>query len=110
MPLNPLDALAAAPRHHALLLENDRVRVLDTRIAPGDTVPLHTHEWPAVYYVLASSNIIRRDERGDITYDSQNQPKPLPGQALWAAPLTPHTLQNVGSTLLHVVSVEIKPV
>ena len=36
------DALVAASKHHRLVLENDRVRVLDTRIAPGDTGPLHT--------------------------------------------------------------------
>ena len=47
--LPELDALVAAPKHHRLLFENDRVRVLDTRIAPGDTVPLHTHRWPAVH-------------------------------------------------------------
>jgi len=29
-----LDALAAAPERHTLLLEDARVRVLDTRIAP----------------------------------------------------------------------------
>lgn len=29
-----LDALVAAPNHHRVLLENARVRVLDTRIAP----------------------------------------------------------------------------
>jgi len=31
-----LDALRAAPRQHRLMLENDRVRVLDTRVAAGD--------------------------------------------------------------------------
>ena len=30
-----LDALVAAPQHHTLLFENEFVRVLDTRIAPG---------------------------------------------------------------------------
>ncbi len=108
MPTDPLDALVAAPRHHTLLLENERVRVLDTRIAPGETVPLHTHAWPAVYYVLAYADIIRRDEHGRITFDSRNMPNPLPGQALWAAPLAPHTLENVGATEVHVISVELK--
>jgi hypothetical protein len=28
-----LDALVAAPEHHRLLFEDDRVRVIDTRIA-----------------------------------------------------------------------------
>jgi hypothetical protein len=31
-----LDALRAAPGQHRLLLENERVRILDTRIAPGE--------------------------------------------------------------------------
>jgi len=30
-----LDAMIAAPEHHEILLENDRVRVLDTRPGPG---------------------------------------------------------------------------
>jgi quercetin dioxygenase-like cupin family protein len=46
-----LDALLAAPRHHTLLLENDRVRVLETRIPAGQLVPVHTHPWPSVLYV-----------------------------------------------------------
>lgn len=46
-----LDALRAAPPHHRLVFENDRVRVLDTRVAPGETVPVHTHRWPAVNHI-----------------------------------------------------------
>ncbi len=38
-----LDATTAAPNHHEVLLENDRVRVLDTRIGPGERTPVHTH-------------------------------------------------------------------
>ena len=34
-----LDAVIAAPKHHTLIFENERVRVLDTRIPVGDTVP-----------------------------------------------------------------------
>ena len=40
-----LDALTAAPESHRLLFENDAVRVLETRIAPGETTLLHTHRW-----------------------------------------------------------------
>ena len=32
--MHPLDAMAAAPDHHKVLLENDKVRVLDTRLGP----------------------------------------------------------------------------
>ena len=43
-----LDALIAAPKHHTLILENDRMRLLDTVIPVGETVPVHTHRWPGV--------------------------------------------------------------
>lgn len=106
---DPLDALAAAPRHHRLLLENARVRMLDTRIEPGETVPLHTHRWPAACYVLSYGEVVRRDGSGNITFDSRGAPTGLgPGQATWLEPLTPHTLENVGNTPIHIISVELK--
>src|SRR5258707_9605126 len=89
-----LDALAAAPAHPRLLLENDSVRILETRIEPGETVPLHTHEWPAAYYVLAYGDLVRRDEHGRVTFDSRQAPGGAqPGGALWMPPLGPHTLE-----------------
>ena len=47
-----LDAITAAPQYHLVLLENDAVRVLDTTVPPGHTVPLHTHCWSSVNYIL----------------------------------------------------------
>ena len=35
MATDPTDALSAASDNHCLLLENDRVRILDTNVAPG---------------------------------------------------------------------------
>jgi hypothetical protein len=104
-----LDALQAAPRHHQLVVENDRVRVLDTRISPGDTVPVHTHRWPAVLHVMSWSDFVRRDADGKVLRDTRGQPPPasLP-LALWSEALPPHSLENVGATELHVLSVEIK--
>ena len=101
-----MDALVAAPAHHTLLLENERVRVLETRIAPGETVPLHTHRWPSVLYVLIWSDIVRRDETGTITLDTRGQPPPQP--TLWSDPLPPHTLQNVGTREIRIISIELK--
>jgi hypothetical protein len=104
-----LDALRAAPLHHRIMLENDRVRVLDTRIAPGETVPLHTHRWPAVHQIMGWSDFVRRDADGKVTVDTRGQPAPVGSPAvLWGEPLPPHTLENVGHADLHVVSVELK--
>jgi len=86
------------------------VRVLDTRIAPGDTVPLQTHSWPAAHLFMSWSHFIRRDEHGAVQMDTRGQPAVAAGSVLWSGPLGLHTLENVGATELHVVSTELKDV
>jgi mannose-6-phosphate isomerase-like protein (cupin superfamily) len=104
-----LDALAAAPSHHHLLLENDRVRVLDTEIGPGERTPIHTHQWPAVHYVLSWSAFVRRDESGSVMLDTRTTPfAHTPPEVLWGEPLQAHSLENVGTTSLRIISVEQK--
>ncbi len=48
-----LDALVVTPGTHRLLFENDAVRVLETRLAPGDATEVHTHRWAGVLCVLS---------------------------------------------------------
>jgi len=103
-----LDALIAAPETHSLLFENGDVRVIATRIAPGETTALHTHCWPQVMIVESFSDFIRRDESGSVTADSRGGPLPQPGAAVWLEALAPHTLENVGDADIRVVGVELK--
>lgn len=104
-----LDAVVAAPAHHTVLLENDAVRVLETCILPGDTTPVHCHAWPSALYVLSWSAFVRRDPAGTVVLDSRTVPQlaTSPG-TLWSPALGPHSLENVGSTELRVIAVEIK--
>lgn len=104
-----LDALRAAPAHHRLMLENDRVRVLDTRIDPGERTPLHTHQWCAVHHVISWSDFVRRDDKGVVLVDTRATGTAAnAGDILWGEALGPHTLENVGKRPIHIVSVEIK--
>jgi len=104
-----LDALVAAPAFHTVLFEDDRVRVLDGRVAPGAMVPVHTHRWGGVLYVLATSDFVRRDPDGNVLADTRvSKSTPVVGTAVWGAPLTPHSLENVGSGEFHTLTVEIK--
>ena len=103
-----LDALIAAPETHSLLFENDDVRVIATRIAPGETTTLHTHCWPQVMVVESFSDFIRRDDVGDVVADSRGAAPPQPGAAVWLEALPPHTLENVGDEYIRVIGVEVK--
>ena len=104
-----LDALQAAPRHHRLLYENDRVRVLEVRIPRGEIVPVHTHRWPAVLHLQSWSEHVRRDETGKVVFDSRDAGHRLEvPAAVWCEPLPPHSVENVGEAELLVVSVELK--
>ena len=102
-----LDALSAAPQHHILFFEHDAVRVLETRIAPGDRTPVHTHRWPSVLYVFSWSDYIRRDENGDLIVDSRAAGAGSPPTVIWSPALSPHWLENVGVTEIRVVSTEV---
>jgi hypothetical protein len=85
-----LDALVAAPTHHTLLLENERVRVLDTRVERGDSVPVHTHRSPSIQYLASVSDFVRRDSDGLITADTRE------------------TTSSLQAPLIHAIVVELK--
>lgn len=107
--LHPLDAMSAAVDHHFVLLENERVRVLDTRLKAGERTPVHTHQWPAALYVLSWSDFVRYDPDGNVLVDSRTMGgTPAAGGALWAGPLVPHYVRNVGERDLHISAVELK--
>jgi hypothetical protein len=104
-----LDAMVVAPEFHQVLLEDDRVRVLDGRVPPGATVPVHTHRWGGVLYVIATSDFVRRSPDGTVLVDTRlSGTTPLAGAAVWGAPLTPHSLENVGSHEFRTLTVEMK--
>jgi hypothetical protein len=105
---HPFDAMTAAPGHHAVLFENGRVRILDTKVAPGERTPLHAHEWPAALYVLSWSDFIRRGDTGAVLVDSREHSAPDIGAGLWIESLPPHSVENIGSTDLHIIAIEVK--
>ena len=104
-----LDGPVAAPDHHRVLFENDRVRVLETTIRAGDLTPLHTHLAPTVLYVLSGSHFTRRDETGATMLDTRSIEPPFEMPRVLWSPTTPlHTLENTGRDDLVVIGVELK--
>ena len=104
-----LDAVIAAPKYHRVVLENERVRVLETRIPAGEIVPVHTHRWPATYITIVPGDFVRRDGDGNVLFDTRTAPvRPGAWSASWIECLPPHSVENVAGYELHLISVELK--
>jgi mannose-6-phosphate isomerase-like protein (cupin superfamily) len=106
--LGPLDGPIAAPDHHRVLFENDAIRVLETRIAPGDSTPLHTHLRRTILYVVSGTDFVRRDADGVVLLDTRDDPDYGMFGVIDAPPVDRHTLENVGPDPIVVVGIELK--
>ncbi len=103
-----LDGVLAAPDHHRVLFENDRVRVLETTIRAGDRTPLHTHLAPTVLYVVSGSQFVRRDERDEVMVDTRATSTVALPRVLFSPSTPRHTIENTGPDDLVVIGVELK--
>ena len=108
MALDELDGVIAAPDNHRILFENDEVRVIETRISPGELTPLHTHLAPTVLYVLSGSQFIRRDEGGATMMDTRATPDYVLPKVQFSEGTPRHTIENTGEDELVVIGVELK--
>ena len=104
-----LDAVIAAPEQHRVLFENERVRVLASHVKPGETVPVHTHRWSSVVYVLNSGEFLRYDGEGNLLSDSRMLPAEIKdAEVMWLPPLSPHSVKNISETEIRVINFELK--
>ena len=103
-----MDALVAAPASHRVLLENDRVRVLEVVIEPRTRGPEHTHQAASVMIVDEPARI--RYYQGDaLQYESQARfESPADVRVHWMEPEGPHSVQNVDECRYHAIRVELK--
>jgi hypothetical protein len=104
------DAVVSAQKNHKILLENDKVRVLDVTVAPGEIEAVHSHRWPSVLYFMAAGDFIDRDANGKVIFDSRTLKTPLVFPfAMYKEPEAPHSVENLSPTItLHLVRVEMK--
>jgi uncharacterized RmlC-like cupin family protein len=97
-----LDPLKVDPTDYKLVLENDQVRVIRVKMAPGRKVPLHEHELNRVVVYLTDQNgsMTTPDGKTDVGRHKA-------GEASWGGP-TKHTEQNLKDTPFEAVVVEFK--
>ena len=94
------DPVATNPDHYVVLMENDRVRVLEYTDTPGAVTTPHDHP-DSVMYTLSS---FRRRLHAD---GASRDVELAAGGAHWL-PAQRHHGENTGDTETHVIFVELK--
>jgi beta-alanine degradation protein BauB len=95
------DAVSVDPDHYKVLLDNDRVRVLEFRGAPGNKTPMHSHPDYVTYSFNGGKSVFTYPKGKPVEAVSQA------GEVRWHTAET-HAGQNTGEMELHVLIVEIK--
>jgi quercetin dioxygenase-like cupin family protein len=105
-----MDAVIAAPDHHKVIFENERVRVLELKVKPGEIVPVHTHQWATVNYVVSHSDFLSYDAEGRVKLDSRTDESGMKEGAVFSLPPNPplHSVKNIGAGELRGITVELK--
>lgn len=95
------DAVKAAPDSTKVLLDNERVRLLDVHIKGGGKLAKHSHPANVVYSVTDAKIKVT-------TADGKTAEKSLTaGQAMWSEPTT-HATENAGPAEIHNIVLELK--
>ena len=95
------DAAEAAPNVYKVVFENERVRLLEARVKPGDSSAMHAHPNYLVYGL----------EDGKVTFTAASgesvEVELKAGQAMWRE-AEEHSAKNNGSTDVVALLVELK--
>jgi hypothetical protein len=101
MPTAVQDAVTVAPHVYTVLFENERVRLLEVRMKPGERSEMHSHPAYAIY-PLSDATASFTSPTGD-SADVEMKA----GEASWhEAEL--HAVENRGATEARVILFELK--
>ncbi len=95
------DPAKVTPAASKVRLENDRVRVMEVEMAPGEKIASHSHP-DHVVYLLTDAKM--KETFADGKGGEKGGKK---GEALWYAAVT-HAVENVGQSALRGIVVELK--
>src|SRR5262245_16009135 len=96
------DSVVVAPTSNKVLIENDKVRVLEGTLKPGEKMPMHSH--PGGYVSIAATDSKARF----VTADGKSADREMKANVpVWSDPVT-HTAENIGTSETKVIVVEIK--
>jgi len=95
------DPVKVAPKNVKVVFENDRVRVLEVHMKPGEKIPMHSHP---PHLTLTMTNFKGR------YVSPAGEPKLGEGRSnvwSWTEAIT-HSSENVGTTEIQAFAIELK--
>ena len=95
------DVMKVAPQQYKVLLDNERVRVIEYQSKPGEKAGMHAH--PAqVFYAFSPATLKFTSPDGKTA-----EVEVTAGQVIWLDPVK-HTTENAGTTNAHGLVIELK--
>ena len=94
-----------------ILMENDRVRIWEMRLAPGEESDLHRHEHDYVMIQISGDKVAARfepDSGGEWAGLDYIEGDVVPGLAIWATRGGKERAVNIGQLEFYEIVVELK--
>jgi quercetin dioxygenase-like cupin family protein len=99
-PASAQDMAKTAAKYVKVVLDNEKVRVLELNMPPGASTGVHSHDDNVVVFVTG----------GEATQVVNGETKVMtrkPGEVVWSGPVT-HDTTNTGKTPVKTVVIELK--
>lgn len=97
-----VDALTASPENFRLVLENDIVRVLEYTLLPGQKDRQHTHPRHVAHVMSGGTLRIGLPDGTSMVFEEKA------GGNSWSDPAPLHDTENIGTTPIKMLLVELK--
>ncbi len=95
--------MSEPPPAQRLLFENERVRVWEMTLEPGEAYPMHVHEYPYVSLVTGGARVVLTDADGN-----ERTLETTSDTVVWQDSPDAHAVRNVGDSRFDSRLVELK--
>ncbi len=95
------DIVKISPEIHKVIFENDRIRVLEVTVKPGDRVAMHRNP-ENINYILKPGTLRLTSLDGSVVDVALTEGQVIP------APVGSHAVENVGGTVVQTICIELK--
>ncbi len=96
-----MDPVKLSPQYYKVKIDNDRMRVVEYHLLPGQKEPMHFHR-PGMVYSVTQAKLRLWTPDGKVEDGEQ-----MPGEVTWRENTT-HALENIGTTEAVDIAVELK--